>query len=106
MQSLPRPLLRNPPGGTSRLVPPKFVGGIVAVVVGAGPVTPASAASTEFGGAKTRITFPEISIPAAGSKFFDGAQAFLKKYLPKTPKPVDTSLIKYVPIRAQSREVE
>lgn len=46
--------------------------------------------------------------PAAGAKFFDDAQAFLKKYLPTQPRPIDESLIKRLPVpdRDPTQEAE
>lgn len=49
-----------------------------------------------------------IGNPAAGRKFFDDAQAFLKKYLPTQPRPIDESLIKRLPVpdRDSAQEAE
>jgi dienelactone hydrolase len=49
-----------------------------------------------------------IGDPAAGSKFFDDAQAFLKKYLPTQPRAIDESLIKRLPVpdRDPAQEAE
>jgi hypothetical protein len=41
--------------------------------------------------------------PAAGEKFFNDAQAFLKKYVKSQPVPLAESLIKRVPIDSGAR---